>query len=105
MSYRLLIIFLASSAEMGENRLKVLPSTAICDASSLPPSSSYIFSMAVAGTLPPYDGTDTRQMSFPPSDPATFLVPPVGLKVVVLIPCNEPHRHPKIDFRDRYKDR
>ena len=29
MSYRLLIIFLASSAEMGENRLKVLPSLSI----------------------------------------------------------------------------
>ena len=83
MSYKLLIIFLASSAEMGENRLKVLPSTAICDASSLPPSSSYIFSMAVTGTLPPYDGTDTRHMSFPPSDPATFLVPPVGLKCML----------------------
>jgi hypothetical protein len=51
MSYRLLIIFLASSAEMGKNRLKVLPSTAICDASSLPPSSSYIFWMTVTGTL------------------------------------------------------
>ena len=105
MSYRLLIIFLASSAEMGENRLKVLPSTAICDASSLPPSSSYIFLMTVAGTLPPYDGTDTRQMSFAPSDPATFLVPPVELKVVVLIPCNESHRHPEIDFRDGDKER
>lgn len=69
------------------------------------PEIFFSLSMAVAGTLPPYEGTETRHMSSSPSDvcsillqrsislnspsnaqhmmSATFLVPPVGLKCML----------------------